>query len=72
MSDIQIVIPAAVKPNLADTLHDVREKPLPMTFVTTPPVEADILVEKFGTARSTSIRAGEPSTIGAWAIKCDT
>jgi hypothetical protein len=72
VSDFQIVVTAAVDPNAALTLYDVIEKPLPMSVTSVPPVEVDIFVVSFGAMRSTSISAGEPSTIGAWAIKCVT
>jgi hypothetical protein len=72
VSDNQIVVLAALDPNLALTLHDVTEKPLPISEITDPPEEVEVLVECFGAARSISISAGEPSTIGAWAMKCDT
>ena len=64
-SDIQIVNMEAVNPNLASMLLDVTENPLPITIVAIPPVEVAILVENFAAARSTSISAGAPSTIGA-------
>ena len=72
VSDNQIVVLAELDPNLALTLHDETEKPLPMSVITDPPEEVEALVECFGAARSISISAGEPSTIGAWAMKCDT
>ncbi len=72
MSDIQIVVMAALDPKTALTLHIVMEKPLPMSVMSVPPVEVEIFVDSFGAARSTSISAGEPSTIGAWAMKCVT
>ncbi len=72
VSDNQIVVLSALDPNLALTLHDVTEKPLPISVITDPPEEVEVLMECFGAARSISISAGEPSTIGAWAMKCDT
>ena len=44
----------------------------PMTVVTVPPVVDEISEASRGAALSTSIIAGEPSTIGAWAMKCVT
>ena len=63
---------ATVKPNLAERLHDVTAKLHPMTVVTVPPVVDEIFEASRGAALSTSIIVGEPSTIGAWAMKCVT
>ncbi len=71
-SDDQVVSEALVKPNLAERLDDATAKPHPMIFVKVPPVVLERFEASRGAALSTSIIAGEPSTIGAWAMKCVT
>ena len=71
-SDSHVVTEALVKPNLAERLNDATAKPHPITFVTVPPVVPERFEASREAALSTSIIAGEPSTIGAWAMKCVT
>jgi hypothetical protein len=71
-SDTHVVTEALVKPNLAERLNDATAKPHPITLVTVPPVVPERFEASRGEALSTSITAGEPSTIGAWAMKCVT
>jgi hypothetical protein len=71
-SDFHVVTEALVKPNLAERLNDATAKPHPITFVTVPPVVPERFEASRGAALFTSIIAGEPSTIGAWAMKCVT